>query len=314
MTDISVKNRIIVILSFTFAAVILSVRSALTFTLVFFVCLFPVLFFADKILNSEKIKERTAFAFFVFAVCYQTFFQFFNRTHENNTQLMIAVATALFLAGIFAATDIKTLPYSILVAVINCFLDVRIASAYCILLLAFSIVKFQLEIKGNKFRKSSPKKKKNNKKKKNDKTKEKEEFDPFFTVIISIIVCAVCLIYCINAVFKNELRITESIDYLLTQFKNTVGFSILILYLFIKLLRSGIKAKTGIVIGFVLNIAPIPLYFINYGWCAFSLFLISTALFLFLVCFENGDIIDSVKDSFYKHKYIFFVEILLLLQ
>lgn len=313
MTDISVKNRIIAILSFTFAAVILSVRNALTFTLVFFVCLFPVLFFADKILNSEKIKERTAFAFFVFAVCYQTFFQFFNRTHENTMQLMIASALALFLAGVFAATSVKNLPYSILVAIIICFLDIRLASAYSLFLLTFSIVKLQLEIKGNKFRKSSQKKK-NNKKKKNDKAKEKEELDPFFIVIISIIVSAACLVYCINAVFKNDLRITESIDYLLTQFKNTVGFSILILYLLIKLLRSEIKAKTSIVIGLILNIVPIPLYFINYGWCAFSLFLVSTALFLVLVCFENGDIIDSVKDSFHKHKYIFFVEILLLLQ
>lgn len=313
MTDISLKNRIITILSFTFAAVILSVRNALTFTLVFFVCLFPVLFFADKILNSEKIKERTAFAFFVFAVCYQTFFQFFNRTHENTMQLMIASALALFLAGVFAATSVKNLPYSILVAIIICFLDIRLASAYSFFLLTFSIVKLQLEIKGNKFRKSSQKKK-NNKKKKNDKAKEKEELDPFFTVIISIIVSAACLVYCINAVFKNELRITESIDYLLTQFKNTVGFSILILYLLIKLLRSEIKAKTSIIIGLVLNIVPIPLYFINYGWCTFSLFLVSTALFLVLVCFENGDIIDSVKDSFHKHKYIFFVEILLLLQ
>lgn len=313
MTDISLKNRIITILSFTFAAVILSVRNALTFTLVFFVCLFPVLFFADKILNSEKIKERTAFAFFVFAVCYQTFFQFFNRTHENTMQLMIASALALFLAGVFAATSVKNLPYSILVAIIICFLDIRLASAYSFFLLTFSIVKLQLEIKGNKFRKSSQKKK-NNKKKKNDKAKEKEALDPFFTVIISIIVSAACLVYCINAVFKNELRITESIDYLLTQFKNTVGFSILILYLLIKLLRSEIKAKTSIIIGLVLNIVPIPLYFINYGWCTFSLFLVSTALFLVLVCFENGDIIDSVKDSFHKHKYIFFVEILLLLQ
>lgn len=313
MTDISLKNRIIAILSFTFAAVILSVRNALTFTLVFFVCLFPVLFFADKILNSEKIKERTAFAFFVFAVCYQTFFQFFNRTHENTIQLMIASALALFLAGVFAATSVKNLPYSILVAIIICFLDIRLASAYSFFLLTFSIVKLQLEIKGNKFRKSSQKKK-NNKKKKNDKAKEKEELDPFFTVIISIIVSAACLVYCINAVFKNELRITESIDYLLTQFKNTVGFSILILYLLIKLLRSEIKAKTSIIIGLILNIVPIPLYFINYGWCTFSLFLVSTALFLVLVCFENGDIIDSVKDSFHKHKYIFFVEILLLLQ
>lgn len=313
MTDISVKNRIIAILSFTFAAVILSVRNALTFTLVFFVCLFPVLFFADKILNSEKIKERTAFAFFVFAVCYQTFFQFFNRTHENTMQLMIASALALFLAGVFAATSVKNLPYSILVAIIICFLDIRLASAYSLFLLTFSIVKLQLEIKGNKFRKSSQKKK-NNKKKKNDKAKEKEELDPFFIVIISIIVSAACLVYCINAVFKNELRITESIDYLLTQFKNTVGFSILILYLLIKLLRSEIKAKTSIIIGLILNIVPIPLYFINYGWSTFSLFLVSTALFLVLVCFENGDIIDSVKDGFHKHKYIFFVEILLLLQ
>ena len=116
---------------------------------------------AIKILNSEKIKERTAFAFFVFAVCYQTFFQFFNRTHENTIQLMIASALALFLAGVFAATSVKNLPYSILVAIIICFLDIRLASAYSFFLLTFSIVKLQLEIKGNKFRKSSQKKKNN---------------------------------------------------------------------------------------------------------------------------------------------------------
>ena len=314
MTDISIKNRIIALISFVFASITLSVCSASTFSLVFFACVGLVLFFADKILSSEKIKERTAFAFLVFAAVYQTFFQFFSRMHEsNNAQLMIASAAALFLAGVFAATNIKNLPYSILVAVILCFLDIRIASAYCLLLLTFSIVKFQLEIKGNKFRKNKGKKK-NSKKKKNDKNKESDETDPFFTIIISIIVCAACLIYCLFAVFKNEIRTAETFDYMLEQFKNTIGLVILIIYLLIRLLRSEIKAKAGIVAGFILNIAPIPLYFANYGWCAFSLFLISSALFFVLVCLENSDIVDSIKSDYNNHKYVFFAELLLLLQ
>ncbi len=312
MTDISVKNRIIALASFAFAALILTIRSVLPFTFVFFGCIGLVIFFSDKILNSEKIKNRTVFAFFVSAACYHTFYQIFFRVHDNNKQLMAASAIALFLAAVFAATDIKNLPYSILAAVLICFLDMRIAASYGLLLLTFSIVKFQLELKGNKFRKNQGKKKKSKKKSKD--SKENPGVDPFFVVIVSIIVCIVCLCFCIDSVFKNEIRTAESIDYILKQFKNTFGILILIVYLLIKLMRSEIKAKISIIAGLVLNIAPIPLYLTNYGWSFVSLFIISTTLFLVLVCLESGDIIDSIKEDFRNHKYLCLTELLLLLQ
>ena len=314
MIDISLKHRIIAIASFSFAAIVLTVRSILPFTFVFFACMALVIFFADKMLNSEKIKERTALAFFVFAACYQTFYQIFNRVHENNKQLMAAAALALFLAAVFAATNIKNLPYSILAAIIICFLDIKIAAAYCLFLLTFSIVKFQLELKGNKFRKNSGKKQKKKSKKKAKDDKDSTEIDPFFVVIISIIVSIVCLAFCIDNVLKNELHITESIDYVFKFFKNFVGFAIFIVYLIMKLMRSEIKAKAGIIAGFILNLLPIPLYLENYGWCYVSLFTISSILFLGIVCLESEDIINSIKDDCRNHRFLFFTELLLLLQ
>lgn len=311
MTDISLKHRIIAVISFALVSVVLSVRSALTFTLVFFACMSLVVFFADKMLNNEKIKERTALGFFVFAACYQTFYQLFNRTHENNKQLMVAAALALFLAGVFAATEIKNFPYSVLAATLICFLDIRIAAPYCLVMLTFSIVKFQLELKGNKFRKNSGKKKKS--KKKNKET-DKPESDPFFVIIISVLVSIVCLVFCIDAVFKNEIRMVETIDYALKNFKNFFGFAIFMIYLLIKLMRSEIKAKIGIVAGFILNLLPIPLYFENYGWSFVSMAFVSTIFFLGLICLEREDIADSIKEDCRNHRFLFFTELLLMLQ
>ncbi len=307
MTDLSLKNRILALVAFTVSALFLSVLSALYFTLVLFVCLGIVIFFADKLLNNKKIKERTAFAFFVSASCFQTFYQIFNRVHDNNKQLMTAAAISFFLAAVFAATDIKNLPYCIFAAPLICLLDIRIAGAYCILLLTLSIVKIKLSPEQNK-----SDKKKNSKNKKN--TSKQSDIDPFTATIVSIIVSLGCLAFCLYTVFQNKDRTTETLDYLLRYFKNTLGFSILIIYFIIKLMRSNVKAKVAVIIGIILHITAIPLYLINYGWSFVSLFMISTALFLGLVCLENNDIVDSIKDDYNNHKYLFFVEFLCLLQ
>lgn len=304
MTDLSLKNRIFALVAFTFSALILSFRSALYFTLVLFVCLGTVLFFADKLLDNKKIKERTAFAFFVSAACYQTFYQIFNRVHDNNKQLMAAAAIAFFLAAVFAATDIKKLPYCILAAPLICFLDTRIAGAYCILLLTLSIVKIRLV----------PERNKSVKKKNSKNSSKKSDLNQFTVTIVSIIVSLGCLAFCLYTVFQNENRTTETLDYLLRYFKNTLGFSILIVYFTIKLMRSNVKAKVAVIIGIILHIAATPLYLINYGWSFASLFIISTALFLGLVCLENNYIVDSIKDDCRNHRYLFLVELLCLLQ
>lgn len=304
MTDLSFKNRIIALVSFAFAAVVLTLRSALTFSFVFWMCIGLVLFFADKLIDNKKIKERTAFAFFVSAACYQTFYQIFSRVHDNNKQLMTASAIAFFLATVFAATDIKKLPYCILAAPLICFLDIRIAGAYCIWLFAFSIVKIIL----------IPKQNKSGKKKNSKNNSQKSEPNQVIVIIASIIVSLGCLSFCLYTVFQNENRTTETLDYLLRHFKNTLGFSILIVYFIIKLMRSNIKVKVAVVIGIILHIAAASLYWINYGWSFASLFIISTALFLGLICLENNDIVDSIKGDFRNHRYLFFAELLCLLQ
>lgn len=305
MTDLSLKNRILALVAFTVSALFLSVLSALYFTLVLFVCLGIVIFFADKLLNNQKIKERTAFAFFVSASCFQTFYQIFNRVHDNNKQLMAAAAISFFLAAVFAATDIKKLPYCIFAAPLICLLDIRIAGAYCLLLFAFSITTIKFLPKQNK-----SKKKKNNK----NITTQQLDINPLTATTASIFVSLGCLVFCLYTVFQNENRLTETLDYLLRYFKGTLGFLVLIVYLITKLMRSDSKAKANIIIGVFLHIAIIPFYAINYGWAFASLFVISTALFLGLICLESNSIVDSIKEDYRNHKYIFFVELLCLLQ
>lgn len=301
MTDLSLRHRIFAIIAFSFSALVLSYRSYLIFTLIFFVCIGVVLFFADRLINREKIKERTAFAFFVSAACYQTFYQIFNRVHENNKQLITAAALALFLAAVLAATDQKKLPYCILAAPLICILDIRIAGAYCLLLFAFSITTIKFLPKQNK----STKKKNNN---------QQPDINPLTATTASIFVSLGCLVFCLYAVFQNENRSTESLDYLFKYFKNTLGFLVLIVYFITKLMRSDSKAKVNIIIGVFLHVAIIPFYTINYGWTFASLFVISTALFLGLICLESNSIVDSIKEDYRNHKYIFFVELLCLLQ
>ena len=312
MTDIKVKHRIIALVSYAFVALILTVRSALPFTFVFFGFMGLVVFFAEKFINSEKIKERTLFAFFVFAACYQTFYQLFNRTHDNGKQIMIAVGLAVFLISVFAATDIKKLPLSIVSAPLLCFLDARIATAYCLLLISFSVIKFRLHISGNKFAKKRNKKKQGNKN--TDKAKEQKAFDPVTVILFSILISAICLIFCIVYVFINNVHTIEKTDYLVTQFKNTFGFIVFIGYLLIKLLKSKLRIKVGIIVSLILNIVATVLFTINYGWAFFSLFLITAIMLLGLICLESEDIVNDIKKDFTEHKYVFLVMLLCLLQ
>lgn len=305
MTDLSLKNRIITLIAFIFAAVILTLRSVLAFNFIFFLFVGVVLFFADKIINSEKIKERTVLAFFVFATCYQTFFQIFNRIHENNRQLLVASALAVFLAAVFAATDIKKLPYSIFSAPLLCLLDVRIATPYTILLLSFSVIKLILESKTTKSGK---------KKKKSNQEKEKGSVDPITVLSLSIVTSIACAAFCAYSFFKNKVLSTENLDYLFTHFKNSIGFVIFIVYFLVKLIKSNLRIKPVIIICLALNIAVSVLFAIYYGWAYFSLVLLSSTLLLGLICLESEDVTKSIRSDFLNHKYIFLAGLLCLIQ
>lgn len=304
MTDLSVKNRIIALSSFFCISILLTIRSSLPFTLVFFACMGLVVFFADKILSNEKIKQYTLFAFFVFAACYQTFYQIFNRIHIHINQLMVAAALAIFLAAVFAATDRKKFPYSILCAPLICLLDTRIASAYCILLLSFSIVSIQLE-KGVKQKRKNIGKKS---------TEDMRKLSPLTVNLISVVTSVLCFAFCIYSTIREGNAVVENSNYLLQFFKNTFGFSILLIYLLVKLIQSNLKVNVGIIFGLVMFIASAIFFTINLGWSFFSLFLISVNMFLGLVCLESEDIINEIKKDYHNHKYLFFIEFLCLLQ
>lgn len=309
MTDISLKNRIIALVSFALAAIILSLRSALPFTLVFFVFTGIALFFADRIINSEKIKERTAVAFLVFAACYQTFYQCFNRVHANNRQLMTAAAVTVFLAAVFALTDSKKLPYSIFSAPLLCLLDTKVALTYCLLLLSFSVTKLELTIRTDK------RTKKNKKNKKTQKDDQKTgEPDTKKVILLSILASAVCLAFCIYSVFKNSIRSTESLDYLFTQFKNVTGFIIFIIYLLIKLIKSDLRVNALATVGVFLNISAAIFFALNYGWTFLSLFSVSATIFLGLICMESENVIAEIQTDYSNHRYLFIIVILCMLR
>lgn len=309
MTDINKKHRLIAIASFAFAALILSLRSASYYTLVFFVFTAIPLFFADRIMDDKRIKERTAAAFFVFAVCYQTFYQCFNRVHENNRQLMTAAAVAVFLAAVFALTDSKKLPYSIFAAPLICLLDIRVASAYCFLLLMFSVTKLKLIIDTDSHKKKSSKGKK-----KKTKDNEHGKLDLKTVIIISTVTSAVFLAVCIYVNFKNNIRTTESLDYLFRQYKNLFGFIFFIIYFMIKLIKSDMKINIPVIVALVLDVAVSVVFTMNYGWSFFSLFLVSFFLLLGLVCFESEKVINEIKADFNNHRYLFLIGMLCLLQ
>ena len=309
MTDISFKNRIIALVSFSLAALILALRNVSTFSLIFFAFFGIVLFFADRILNEEKIKERTVLAFFIFAVCYQTFFQIFYRTHETNRMLMAASALAIFLASVFALTDIKKLPYAIFSAPLICLLDIKIATAYCVLLLSFTSVKLMLELNAKK----SGKKTKTAKKNKNKENSE-IKIKPMTLISVSMVTCVVCTAFCIYSFFKNKTYATESLNYFFTQFKNTVGFVLFIVYFLVKLVKSKLRINAAIILGLALNIAAAVLFTYYSGWEYFSLFIVSSTIFLGLVCLESEKIISEIKADYQNHKYLFFIGLLCMLQ
>ncbi len=300
MKDISTKNRIIALTAFLFAALILTVRSAWPFTFVFFGSIGLMLLFADKIINSEKIKNRTIFAFCVFGACYQTFYQIFNRVHEIDKQAVEIIAIAVFFAAVLALTDRNKLIFPILAAPLLCFLDIRIAICYIILLLSFTVVLFAINSSANS-KKTKPA------------SKSKSPITTKNLLILSFVISIVCLGVCIYLAFQSQSRRPERIEHLFFYFKNTLGFLVAAVYLFLKVFRLDFKARTGVLIGIVLHIATMILLAVTFGWTIFSLSCVSLVFFLLLSCLESADITQAIKTDYHNNKYLFYSGFLLML-
>jgi hypothetical protein len=307
LTDLSVKNRIVALSSFVLLSVVLTIRNVNLFTFILFGFLGLVIFFADKILDNQKIQERTLSALFTFAVCYQTFLQLFNLTYDNFRQLLVSAAFAIFLAAVFVATDRKKFPYAVVSAPLICLLDVRTASAYCTLLLSLSIVLFISESRNKKSGKKSSKKKA----KKQD---GKVEPEPITVILISIFLSIAGLVFCVYSALKNGIPVIENITFFFSQYKNTLGCIILIAYLFIKLIKSNLRATVHIVAGLFIHIAAMIFFTVIYGWTLLSLFLLSAIMFLGIVCLESEETVNEIKSDCHNHRYLFLVGMLCLLQ
>ncbi len=296
MKNISTKNRIITLSTFLFATLILTVRSAKPITFVLFGAIGLALFFADKIISSNKIQNRTVFAFCIFGACYQTFFQVFNRTHEIGKQIVVALAIFLFLVAVLALTDKRKLVFSTLAAPLLCLLDIRIAISYAVLLLSFSFVVFGSD--KTESQKSS---------------KSKARIDKRKLPVLSAVLSVFCIGVGVYISLKTQGQDLERIDYLFLHFKNISGFIVAAIYLAVKIFRHSFKAKSGVLLGIVLTALIMIFLTVTYGWTIFSLCWISLNLFLLLCCLESADITQAIKTDYHNNKYLFYTGILLML-
>lgn len=301
MTDINIKNRILSILGFAVFSVVLTLQKAYPLLLVFFAFSGIVIFFADKILDGEKIKNKTATAFLVFFLSFQTFYQLFYREHETVRQILACAGTAVFLAAVFTLTDSRKMLYSIIAAPLLCVLNVQIAVYYSVILLSFSAVKLKM------LTNVKDKKSKNKSKKKESLLSSKNLL--FASLATGIAVFGICLYLNLT----KTTRPPENISYLFSYFKNTLGFLILSVYLVIKLFKNKFNAKPVIAVGLLINLIATVCLTADSGWINFSLGWIALNIFLVLCCAESEEITDSVKKDFYNHKYLFFAAILLML-
>lgn len=305
MTDISIKSRITAVVAYLTASTVLTLQYRQPFSAIYFLFIGLVILSADKILDKSKFQYRTVTAFTVAVFCHQTFFQIFYKTHGDAEQIQTALATAAFLTGIFALTDKKKLPVSIIAAPLICFTNTKIALCYSLLLFSVSIVKFQLAEKIN-----VPESEKKNKK---TVKKSKITVSNRNLLVFSMAISIVCFMACIYFTVKDSYRIVEDYDYFLVHFKNVPFILIASIYLLVRLLKNISSATFGIIAGFTLNlIASVAFYFV-YGWTAVSLFCIENMLFLILICLENEKAVDCIKNDFHNHKYIFFASLVCML-
>lgn len=294
MTDINLKTRIAATVAYIITASALTLQYRQPFAVVYFILVGLVIALADRILLGKSIHNRTATAFAVSAFCHQTFFQIFYKTHGNTEQILTAVAIALFLSGVFTLTDEKKLPLSVAAVPLLFLTNTKLAFGYSILLFTVSFVKLQQTEKKQKGKSPKANSIRN-------------------LLIVSAVISVLCFAFCIYAASKDTHRIIEAYDYFLVHFKNIPFVLIASVYLLVRLLKSNIEAKAGIVAGFSLTLIASVVFYFVYGWTMVSLFCVTNVLFLSLMCLGNDETINLIKSNFIRHKYIFSAVIICML-
>ncbi len=300
MSNMNKKETIIVSVVYILFSVFFSYAQYHWFSLIYFGAIALVIAFADKIFSENKFVSlpNSLTIACIAAVCNSTLHEIFYSEHGNLEQFTAAFAVAVFLAGIVASTVPSNLPYAIVAAPLICFLNLRIALCYCILLASICFVNICL----NKHVKITPKKQKKG-------TKSAPDFN-----IIAIVVCVISLAICIFRFIKSDFSSAESFVYFKNNFKNAPAVIIFDIYLLIRLLKSEFKAKSAMLIstGILLAMAITGTIFIS--WALLSLSFLCIMLLLLHCFIQDNNCFEIIKEDYQSHKFIFWVLMLLLLQ
>lgn len=296
-SSLSKKNRIIIVVAYLILSMIISSRKQHYFSLIYFAAVGIVDFLSYKFLKEDLFNEKPLAVAFFAAISHNTMYELFYTTHGNLEQLMTAFAIAIFFAGIFAATDTARLPYCIFAVPVLCFLNLRIAICYSVLLLSISLVYLQVTKYSSKTKK-----------------KKDEKFSKKSIAIISIAICITSLAICIYLALKPTNQIKENFTYYLTNYKNNLAVAVVSVYLLIKLIKRDFELKVSMLIGLLIQIAVAIFATVFLAFSALSLSLLCIAALLAFCCLQSNGIVEEIKTDYQNNKYLFWVLIICLLQ
>ncbi len=299
MNTLNKKYTVIISVAYVIFAVLYSYAEFHWFSLIYFGAIALIIALADKI---SPASEPTAPPPSLVVACAAaigntTMHEIFYTEHGNLNQLTVSFAIAIFFAGIFALTKPSNLPYAIVGAPLLCFLNLRIALCYCILLAGICAVNIVL-IKHSKFTQK--------------KSKKGTQSTPNFN-IIAIVVCVISLAICVYRFTQIDFLSPENLYYYMNTFKDNPAIIALAVYLLIKLLKSGFKAKVPMLVTALVLIAAAIVCAIIISWTIFALCCLCVVALFTYCSLQDPKTIASIKADYNSHKFIFWILFLLLL-
>ncbi len=298
---INKKDTVIISIGFIIFSILFSFANLQSFALIYFAAVALTVFFANKIFSLEKLSiPNPLIVAFTAAVCNSTAYEIFYTEHANLNRLAAAFAVAAFLAGFFAAVGVKNFSYSIVIAPVLCFLNLRIAICYSALLACISAINMYSD-KHSKVRGMKKSKKKT-------KTKLNLNLIALVVSILSLVVSVYLLVE------PDGYLLKENFSYYINTFKNNPAVIIASVYLFIKLLKNNFNAKLPMIISVVVLLAAVVGGYFIAGMTLSALMCMCILLLLSYYCIQDDKTFQSIKEDYHKQKFLFWVLIVYLLR
>ncbi len=301
MNSLNKKDTIIALLAYILFAVFVSYGEFNMFSLVYFAVIGTVIVFSGKLFPENPFALPQCFTVgLAAAVSHSTMYELFIINHGDTAQLLSALSIGIFFVGISAATGTSALPLSVIIAPALCFLNIRIAVCYSLLLSAICMT--------NIFLNKTNKKKASNKKK--GKTQNKKSIYNFIAVIVALISLAIC----ISLIIRNPEQRVENISYYKSTFKNNPAVIAASVYLLRRLIKSNLVHRIPAIIS-VLILAVAAFVGKSFlGWTLFALMWLCILAYLLYCTVQNTNTLKNLKSDFCAHRLLFGVLLLLLLQ